>query len=176
MPDKAISSGEGMPARRRGKPKVGDELMSPSETSGYVRRAKVALDLPPIDIADVEQVRERVYTYLEHCAEDGVIPTKSGAAAWLGIDRSTLNSWKRGEYRQNTHHEFAQRLDRVFESMLVELLLSNKIFPASGIFLLKNYNDFRDQIDIAPTVSQPLGDLPDPEVLRKKIEANAIED
>lgn len=176
MPDELAAPPKKKPGRPRVKPQVGEELMNPSESSGFVRRAKVALELPLIDISDAEQVKERVYAYMEHCAEEGTIPTKSGAAAWLGIDRSTLNSWKRGEYRQNTHYEFARRLDQVLESMLVELLVSNKIFPASGMFLLKNYNDFRDQIDIAPATAQPLGDMPDPEALRKKIEANIIDE
>ncbi len=163
---------EAVKKRRKGTG-FGQELIQPGEMSGYIRQSLAAWDMEPIDIADIKQVEKRAGEYLAFCEKSSAIPNKTGLSAWLGINRSTLNSWERGEYRKETHHAFAKKADIIMENVLVDMMLNSKIFPANGIFLLKNHSGYRDQIDIAPAAPQPLGDLPSAEALAAKLEGLA---
>lgn len=154
----------------------GQEYAEPGDNSAFMRHAMVAWDMPPIDISDPEQVEARAKEYFSYCIENDCKPNKATLCCWLGIDRTTLHSWTRGEWRSATHKQLAKKIDSLMQSILVEMMINNKVNPASGIFLLKNFDGYRDQIDIAPAVPNPLGDMPDPEALRKKIEANVTED
>lgn len=162
--------------RPRKNPETATQLVSSEKASRYVRNALVAWDLDPIDTSDIEQVEARAREYLIYCAEQGCLPNKATLSSWIGIHRTTLNSWQRGEYRKETHYEFAKKVDMLCESVLVELMEDNSIHPGIGCFLLKNHSGYQDRIDIAPVQNNPLGPLPDPEELRKRIEANCIED
>lgn len=160
------------PAGKRGrKGEPLPEPVRPGELSGYIRQSLAAWGLEPIDISDIAQVEQRTQEYFQFCLKYGAIPNKSTLSAWLGINRSTLNSWERGEYRRETHHAYAEKIDILMEGTLVDLMLNNRVMPANGIFLLKNHSGYRDQIDIAPAAPQPLGDMPSPEALAARIEA-----
>ena len=85
--------------RRKSVEKFGEENIEPGDNARYLRQARVALSLPPIDISDEKQVWDRIMAYFDHCEQFDRKPQMIGMANWLGIDRSTLNSWKRGECR-----------------------------------------------------------------------------
>lgn len=175
MPDSAQAE----PKKRGRKPRhpnFGKEMAAPGEAGGIVHRARVAWGLPPIDPGDIDQVEARTGQYLDFCEQSDSVPTKTGLCAWLGIDRTTLNAWERGEYRRATHYAYAQKVASLMESVLVDLMANNKIFPGNGCFLLKNHAGYRDQIDIVPALPDPLGALPDPEALAAKIEAKVAEE
>ncbi len=168
------------PKKKRGRkprhPQFAQEMASPGETGGIVQRAMAAWALSPIDSSDIEQVKARTMEYLTFCQEQDCVPHKTALCAWLGIDRTTLHAWERGEYRRETHYAYAQKVASLMEGVLVDLMANNKILPGNGCFLLKNHSGYRDQIDIAPAPQDPLGALPDPEALAAKIEAKVVEE
>ena len=49
----------------------GGGTMEPGENARYIRFAMASLDLPPIDISDPDQVKERIAQYFQHCASSG---------------------------------------------------------------------------------------------------------
>lgn len=50
------------------------------------------------------------------------------------------------------------------------------ISPPSGIFLLKNWFGYKDVQDVVVTPKNPLGELQNPEELRRRIEGTVIID
>lgn len=143
--------------------KFGEENVLPGDNSRYLRYALASWDLPPIDISDEKQVERRISEYFTFCAENDRKPNMVGMANWLGVDSTTLSSWKRGEYRTETHSPLIKKAVAALEEMWVDYMQNGKINPASGIFLGKNMFQYRDAIDIVPTAPSPLGDTKTPE-------------
>ena len=119
--------------------------------SGYyrphLRRAMVGLDLPPINIADPEQVKERIMMYLDFCQVNDSPPNLIGLGNWLGVDRKTIRKWMRGESRADTHFAIIDRAMAIIEESLVSQVQQESKNPASGIFLLKSMFGYKEQQD-----------------------------
>ena len=158
---------------KKRKPKNGLEIMkdfgaAPGENARFIRFALASWDLPPIDISDPEQVKERIGMYFNHCAENDRKPQIVGMCNWLGISRDTLNKWCRGETRNSTHSDIIKKACTFIEEMWADYMLSGKINPASGIFLGKNWYGYRDVADVVVTPNNPMGDV-DSENARKRL-------
>lgn len=155
------------------KPKNGLEVMkdfgaAPGENARFIRFALEAWDLPPIDISDPDQVRERIGMYFRRCAENDRKPQIVGMCNWLGISRETLNTWKNGEYRKDTHSDIIKKACTFIEEMWADYMQNGKINPASGIFLAKNWFGYKDVADVVVTPNNPMQDL-DAEQARKRL-------
>ena len=128
----------------------------PGDNSRYIRYAMVSWDLPPIDISDPNQVRDRITQYFLYCQQNDRKPQLIGMANWLGISRDTLQSWKRGEYRNNTHSAIVQKAVGALEEMWADYMMNGKLNPASGIFVAKNWFGYKDVQDVVVTPNNPL--------------------
>lgn len=129
--------------------------IEPGENSRFIRFALASWDLPPIDISDPEQVRERIGMYFRHCAENDRKPQIVGLCNWLGITRETLNTWKNGDVRSTTHTDIIKKAVNFIEEMWADYMLTGKINPASGIFLAKNWYGYKDVADVVVTPNNP---------------------
>ena len=134
------------------------------ENSRLIRLAMVAFDLPEIDINDPEQVQERINLYFDFCVTYGLFPSISGMSLWLGVCRDTINSWKNGFSRKETHQKIIDRAYTFIEAVLVDMLMEDRIPSPTGIFLLKSMFGYRDRFDIglearAIQSRSPLDDL-----------------
>ena len=138
--------------------KFGEENCEPGDNARYLRYALAAWDLPPVDISDEKQVEKRIGEYFSFCADNDKKPNMVGMANWLGVSRETLNSWKRGDYRTQTHSAVIKKACGVLEDLWQEYMQNGKINPASGIFLGKNMFGYRDQQEVVVTPNQPLGE------------------
>lgn len=116
-----------------------------ADTGKYARSTLAMWELPAINIDDPAQVEERVHWYFQHCGELELKPSVAGLAVSLGVDRTTLYRWAKGELRNNSaHHNMIKRA--------VEMILYNteiyaqdgKMNPAIAIFLLKNHGGYTD--------------------------------
>ena len=145
-----------------------DPPVEPGEVSRYVRYAMASIDLPPIDISDPEQVRERIRQYFQFCVDNDRKPQIVGMANWLGVDRTTIASWKRGEYRSDTHSHIIKKAVDIIEEMWIDFMQNGKINPAAGIFIAKNHFGYRDETQVVVTPNNPLQDL-DAQEARKRI-------
>ena len=154
--------------RKRNRPdlqKFGEENTLPGDNARYLRYAMVSLDLPPIDIADEHQVENRIREYFFFCIENDRKPNMVGMANWLGIDKSTLDSWKRGEYRADTHSHVIRKACQLLEEQWVDYMQNGKANPASLIFLGKNMFGYKDVQDVVVTPNTPMGaELPESEL------------
>ena len=155
---------------------TGGELMQPGDNSRYTRLAMASLDLPPIDISDPEQVRDRIREYFQHCVDNDRKPQLIGMANWLGVSRDTVNSWKRGEYRAETHSDIIRKAIDILEEMWVDFMMNGKVNPGSGIFLGKNLFGYKDVADVVVTPNNPMQGLDANTARQRLIEAIPDED
>lgn len=145
------------------------ELGEPGDNSKFIRFALASWDLPPIDISDPQQVKERIGMYFRHCAENDRKPQIVGMCNWLGITRETLGTWRKGEYRTSTHSDIIQKACAFIEEMWADYMLNGKINPASGIFLAKNWYGYKDVADVVVTPNNPYQGASEDELKQKYI-------
>jgi hypothetical protein len=146
----------------------GAERANPGDNSRFLRDALVGFDLPPIDISDPKQVEQRIKEYFLHCIERDRKPQVVGLANWLGVDRSTLNSWNRGEYRTETHSPIIKKAMIILEELYVDYMMNGKVNPGSGCFIGKNHFGYKDVTENVLTLNNPLGAESDPEQMAQK--------
>lgn len=144
--------------------------VQPGDNARFLRFALASWDLPPVDISDPEQVKERILMYFKHCAENDRKPQIIGMANWLGIHRATLNEWKKGNLRSDTHHDLIQKAVSLLEEQWVDYMQSGKVNPAAGIFLAKNWYGYKDTQDVVVTPSAPYEEGNPEDVAKKYVE------
>ena len=141
-----------------GKPGFGEEYILPGDHSKYIRHALATLNLPPIDIANPQQVSDRIDWYFEHCATNEMKPTVTGFCNALGVHKDTIRAWYHGEHRAGTHQAIILRAYRVLEELWEDYMLNGKINPVSAIFLGKNqwqgYQD-KQELVLTPNTGTP---------------------
>ena len=148
----------------------------PGDNARYVRYALASWDLPPIDISDPEQVKKRIGEYFQHCADNDRKPQIVGMCNWLGISRQALNEWRNGVTRSATHGDIVKKACAIIEEMWADFMLNGKINPASGIFLSKNWFNYRDQTDVVVTPNNPMQDMDADGARKRLVEAIPAED
>ena len=144
------------------------ENVKKGDNARYLRMARAAVALPPIDIADPEQVSNRIGMYFDYCEQNDRKPSMLGIANWLGVSRDTLNSWKRGEYRASTHSDLIEKAVMVLEELWTDYMQNGLVNPVSGIFLGKVMFGYKDVQDYVITPNQPLGQDGDPATMAQK--------
>lgn len=153
------------------KENYGTEYVEPGDNARYLRFALDNMNRPPIDISDEKQVERRIYEYFEDCVKADMKPNVVALANALGIDRSTLRSWKVGECRTLSHSPIVKKAFDALEELWVDYMQNGKINPASGIFIGKNHFGYRDVADVVLTPGQQLSDQTSPEQMQKQIAA-----
>lgn len=144
------------------------EYVKPGDNSRYLRMARVSMSLPPIDISDPEQVASRIGDYFDFCEQNDKKPGMAGLANWIGVDNTTLSSWRRGEYRSTTHSPIIKKAAQVLEELWEDYMLNGKVNPVSGIFLGKITFGYKDVQDYVITPNNPLGADGSPEQMAQK--------
>ena len=175
--DELMEQSKEIVKRKRNRPDLanfGEENVEPGDNSRYLRHALVSWNLPPIDISDPKQIEHRITEYFTYCLENDRKPNMIGMANWLGVDRTTVNSWKTGEYRSSTHSHVIKKAVDILEELWVDYMQNGKVNPASGIFLGKNMFGYKDTQDVVVTPQMPLGTDSDPAELQKRIEGSVI--
>lgn len=126
---------------------------------------------------DLEDVQRRCLKYLEACKQAQSIPTVSGLAVFaLGVSRQGLNSFLRAHSNTATA-QFLQQMKDIFADTLETAALNNNINSIMAIFVMKNDYDRADRVQVEPvTQTNPLGELQDPEELRRRILGNVVVD
>ena len=112
----------------------------------FLRYARVGIDLPPIDIRSSEQVAGRIEEYFDFCESAKISPNMIGLSNWLGVSRSTLEKWKKGDYTEMT--PIIQRAVSIIEECLVSQVQSEPRTMVGGMFILKTTFHYKEQQDI----------------------------
>jgi hypothetical protein len=150
--------------------------VQPGDNARFVRWALASWDLPPIDISDPEQVRERIGMYFKFCSDNDRRPQIIGMCNWLGISRDTLNEWVRGVTRADTHSDIIKKAYNFMEEMWTDYMTYGKISPPTAIFLAKNWYGYKDVADVVVTPNNPMQGLDADTARQRLIEAIPDED
>ena len=138
---------------------TGGDAVQPGDNARFVRWALASWDLPPIDISDPNQVRERIGMYFKFCSDNDRRPQIVGMCNWLGISRDTLNKWVNGEVRTATHTDIIKKAYAFMEEMWTDYMTYGKISPPTAIFLAKNWYGYKDVADVVVTPNNPMQGL-----------------
>lgn len=143
----------------------------PGDNSRYVRYALASWNLPPIDISDAKQVENRIGQYFQYCIDNDRKPQIVGMCNWLGISRQTLNEWVNGVTRAATHGDIIKKAYSLIEEMWMDNMQNGRTNPAAGIFLAKNWFNYKDVADVVVTPNNPMQDLNADDARKRLLEA-----
>lgn len=124
------------------------------DNTKYLSHALAVRNMPPIDIADPVQVRNRISEYFTLCAENDMKPSVTGFRNALRVAKSTLWEWKQGNYRAESHQAIICEAYDMLEALWEDYMMNGKINPVSGIFLGKNHFGYQDKQEYVLTPNQ----------------------
>lgn len=124
-----------------------------------------------------EEVRQRLDDYFRLCEQSSIRPGIESACLALAISRQTFFRWSRGEGCGPRRQEIVQSAKSFIAAFIEQAMLGGKISPPSGIFLMKNWLGYKDQLSIEENILPDNGKkaalrLPD---LRKELQRYAEE-
>lgn len=116
-----------------------------SDAKKYMESSLEMWDLPEIEIEDPKQVEERIKWYFRHCGEKEIKPSVAGLSVALGVHRTTLFNWAKGNTRNNQPHlNLIKRAVNIILYNIEAYSQDGKMNPAIAIFLLKNHGGYTD--------------------------------
>lgn len=133
-------------------PQAGLDNIEPIAVQQIVTSLKELYDLgkPQTD----EEMKQRIDEYFSFCERSSIRPGIESLCMALHISRTTLFRWSNGldctKYRQ----ELVQTAKTFIGAFLEQAMLGGKISPPSGIFLMKNWLSYKDNIGIEETTPQ----------------------
>lgn len=143
----------------RGKP-VQESLApitEPGDNTKYLLVSMKLMQLPDIDLHDVEQVNARLEEYFKIQAEADLKPTVAGLGLALnGMDRRRL--WEirtdvpdRNQDLPTVVRDSIKKAYKLMENLWENYMQNGKINPVSGIFLGKNNFGYQDKTEYVVT-------------------------
>ena len=95
----------------------------------------------------VEELKNRINEYFQRCSDEALRPGIESLSAALCVSRQTFWRWCNGDI--NTGDEWrsvCESAKSTINAYLEQAMLTGKINPASGIFLMKNWMNYKDSI------------------------------
>lgn len=138
------------------------EMFSPQTEPGDISRmlgqAITISHWPPIDTDDADALAERIDQYHRYCFDNDIKPDMVGMALAVGVSRKTLWAWENGvdSDKPQAVRNTLKKARTINEYLMSQMMQTGKINPVSGIFLLKNNFEYKDQQDVVITPNNPL--------------------
>lgn len=133
---------------RKGDPRPDEQVhIEPEELESFILAAYGRSKMPKCDMSDPVAVAERYDWYVQSCITNNSRPGVAGLASAFGYERKYFLRMKDGEVK-SVPEESRDTLKRawiMFEDLLEQYMLTGKINPIPGIFLLKNNHGYKDQ-------------------------------
>lgn len=105
--------------------------------------------MPPLEVWDAESIGRRTMEYLAKCKEDGVRVNLSAYALALGTTPDGLNELINDKRKTDEVRAALLKGISMVESIMIEMMMEQRINPVTGIFLLKNHFGYKDQSEIS---------------------------
>lgn len=169
---------ENKPKRKgngKNSPVIGDNglMVDPGDNTKYLLASLELMNLPDIDLKDVDQVNARLDEYFKIQAKHDMKPTVSGLGLALnGMDRRRLWEIKTGA--KNVYDlptsvtDAIKRAYKLMETLWENYMQNGKINPVSGIFLGKNNFGYLDKTEYVVTPNNNSDSQIDADAIRKR--------
>lgn len=159
----------------RGK-NIGDTLapvVEPGDNAKYLAVSIKLMNLPDIDLHDVEQVQARLTEYFQIHADNDLKPTVAGMGLALnGMDRRRLWEIRTGNDKAydlpTAVSDTIKRAYKLMENLWENYMQNGKINPVSGIFLGKNNFGYQDKTEYVVTPNMQNDSDYDADDIRKR--------
>lgn len=122
-----------------------------------------------VDFADMTQVMERTYQYMEACRQAEAFPSVQGLAVLaFGYSRQGLNRYLR-EHADTPAAQFVEMAKDIIVDILTNQSLYRNCDSVQAIFQMKNNHDFADRVQLeAVPPTDPLGGQVDQQALMER--------
>ena len=100
----------------------------------------------PLSYQSEEYLLDVINEFMEFVYDEGINPTNTGLALWLGIDIATLDEWT-----YDSSHVFSQILKRtmlIFKNYAEQKAMNGELSPLIYFFQAKNYWGMSDKTEI----------------------------
>lgn len=168
--DEMDQVGQEVVKRKRGNPAMSPDLykdIDPDVQQNIMQQSLTLMNLPDIDLTDVEQVQDRINFYFQLVTGNGNRPTVAGLGLALnGMSRQQLWEIRTGNYRREsptlglpkTVSDAIKKAYKIMEELWENYMQTGRINPVSGIFLGKNNFGYQDKQDVVITPNNPDSD------------------
>lgn len=155
--------------KRVGNPAMtGDAIdIEPTVQQMLMQQSLTLMNLPNIDLHNVEQVQERINFYFNLVSSNGNRPTVAGLGLALNnMSRQDLWEIRTGNYRRGkpphdvppSVSDSIKKAYKIMEELWENYMQTGRINPVSGIFLGKNNFGYQDKQDVVITPNNPDSD------------------
>lgn len=137
-------------------PQAGVDKLEPEFVTDVVQSLRELNELgkPKTD----NEVEQRIDEYFKFCQRTGNRPGIESLCLALHISRTTLFHWNAGIGCSEERKEMINQAKSFIAAFLEQSMTRGKISPPSGIFLMKNWLNYKDTISFENTiVEQPSG-------------------
>ena len=136
-------------------PQAGLEEIEPAAVQQIVTSLKELHDMgrPQTD----EETKDRIDEYFSFCERSSIRPGIESLCMALHISRTTLFRWNNGEDCSEYKQELIQSAKSFIGAFLEQAMLGGKISPPSGIFLMKNWLNYKDNYSIEESMPEDQG-------------------
>ena len=95
-----------------------------------------------------EEIKQRIDEYFSFCQQSSIRPGIESLCLSLHISRTCLFNWNNGIGCSEKCQEYVQSAKAFISAYIEQAMLSGKISPPSGIFLMKNWLGYKDTVSI----------------------------
>lgn len=120
-------------------------------------------------VRDNKELDERIDEYFRICAESKIRPGFATLAMCIGTSRQTFWRWCNGEGSDRERQEICLRAKTYIEGYLESAFMSGSVSPVSGIFLLKNWFNYKDTVTVEPVNNGTLQADKTPEQIQQEL-------
>ena len=133
-------------------PQAGLDDLEPATVQQIVTSLKELHDMgrPKTD----DEVAKRIDDYFDFCQRSSIRPGIESLCMSLHISRTTLFNWNNGTNCSRECQELIQSAKSFIGAYMEQAMLGGKISPPSGIFLMKNWLNYKDTISFEESVPQ----------------------
>ena len=143
---------------RKGDPRPDERIsLTPEENASMIAAMHGLAKQPRCNMSDPNAVADRYDWYVDYCIANGVRPSVASLALAYGYERTHLLRIKDGLVK-SVPEESCNTLKRAWDmltALMEEYMLTGKINPIPGIFLLKNNHGYKEQSETVVIKKDP---------------------
>lgn len=145
-----------MGARKKNKTFGG--YQTPGYNSYLAEFIKNIMPKNPLRYDDLNEMKLRFQHYFETCIACDRKVTNMGAYLAIGISKEIARDWA-NDTKNIERRDFIRSVENVCSVYREALMADGELSVPVGIFWQKNFDGFRDQVEVINTQGQNLGDL-----------------